>query len=233
MESLVAATLVGMALFVWLRKQVAWYLALAVVGGLLTKDDWILMAGLWIGLGLAWYREACQLELRRDKAEQAALLFVVRLRQLLGVKGSLAGALDDMGYRSGWAGGDASERVLTDIAGQIQVATLSFLARVALIIRRHGGSLQPVADWVSGAIQNAHGIRQARRLEEATQRSTILILALAPVGVVGVFRLLVPSFYRALCTSQLGDGTILFIGICTFGVLAVLAHHIQKEARAR
>ncbi len=231
MGVLVEATAVGMGVYVWLRGEAAWILATGFVVGMVMQDDWMMLSGLWIGLGLAFYRDACQAETRRGEAEQAALVFMVRLRQMLGVKGSLAAALDELGYRSQWGGGDAGEQVLQAVANQFRVASLSFLAQVALMVRRHGGSLLPVAEWASDAIQNRHALRQARRLEEATQRSTILILAFAPAGVLAVFRLLVPSFYQALLTSRLGDGTILGVGITIFAVFAVLAYYIRREAQ--
>lgn len=233
MGPLVEASLVGIGVFMWLRGQTAWFLVAGFGVSFITGDDWMMLAGLGLGWGLAWYEQARQWESRRDEAEQAALVFIVRLRQLLDVTGSLAGALDEMGYRSGWAGADAGERVLDDIAQHFQVAPLIFFARVAYMIRRHGGSLSPVADWASDTIQSATALRQARRLEEATQRSTMVILALAPLGMLGVFRALVPSFFQALRSSQVGDGAIALVGVSTFTVFAVLAHHVRKEVQTR
>lgn len=227
------AAIAGVGLYVALGDFRATGVAVGLGLGIVAQDPSLLLAGLMGGLAYAHYDRAAVRARRRDQDEQEALLFLVRLGQLLAVRGTLAGALDDMGYRSPWAGTDAGERVLVAVATQYRVGALEFLARVAVLVRRHGGSLVPVVDWARDIIQRAQSRRHARQLEEAAQRSTIVVLALAPWGVLAVFRLMVPAFYRILVTSPIGDIAVLLVGGVTLAVFLVLTAHMQREAQIR
>ena len=233
MTALAAASAACAAVLAWLMDLTWWYPSLGWAAGLIMRNPAAMAWGIWTGTALAFYQRAAQHEARRDRDEQEALLFIIRLRQLLTVKGTLAGALDALGYRSGWQSADASEHVLVQAAGHWRIHALSFAARAAAAVRKHGGELGPLLDWAADAIQKNQSRREARRLEEGAQRATMLVLALAPWGVVAVLRLLVPSFYRALNQTTVGTAALLAVGCTTTIVFVILSLHIEKEARIR
>ena len=222
--SLIYAAFTGLA---------AWPMAIGTAAAILTRDPFVLVSGVAVGLAFGQYWRAAEYARSRDGDQQTALVFVVRLRQMLAVRGSLAGALDSMGYRSEWIGSDAGERVLNRVAKASRVEALTFLARVASAVRRHGGSLLPVVDWSAEAIQEAQGLRQTRQLEEAAQRTTIVTLALAPWGVAFLFRALIPAFFHTLTHTRIGNTAVLAVGLTTYGVFWLLVRHIRGEAESR
>lgn len=229
----VGATAAGVGVLVWLKGWSWWPVVAGWWVGIIMRDPAAMLAGLGGGVGAVLYLEANGLERARDQDEQGALLFLVRLKQLLSVKGTLAGALDEMGYRSLSSNGDAAERVVIQIAEHYRVGALLFLSRVSTVVRRHGGSLAPLVDWAVDTIQDNQSRRSARQLEEAAQRTTILVLAFAPWGVVGVFRLMVPSFYRIVVQTTIGSATVILVGAITLSVFLVLATHMKKGAAVR
>ncbi|PSR21273.1 MAG: hypothetical protein C7B45_11670 [Sulfobacillus acidophilus] len=229
----VMAIAAGAAVYVWLQNLPWWTVAVGWGFGLTTENAAIMSADLLVGLGLAIYLKARDYEVKRDSDEQSALIFLLRLRQLLTVRGTLAGALEEMGYRVSRSGSDSGEEVIKDVADQYRVASLTFVSRVGTLIRRHGGSLQPLLDWAAESIQHMQSRRHARQLEEAAQRSTIIVLSLAPWGVIAIFRIMVPAFYRALTSSIIGYGALGLVGVTTFSVFVTLAYHMRKEAYLR
>jgi hypothetical protein len=233
MTQMVIAVAWGSAVYVWLQELPWWTLAAGWGFGLTTADPAIMSANLVVGMGLGVYLKARAYEVKRDSDEQSALIFLLRLRQLLAVRGTLAGALDEMGYRPSRNSSDSGEEVIKDVAERYRVASLTFVSRVGDLVRRHGGSWQPLLDWAAETIQHAQSRRHARQLEEAAQRSTMIVLSLAPWGIVAMFHVMVPSFYRVLTHSPIGHGTVLLVGAVTCGVFAVLAYHMREEARMR
>lgn len=233
MTEVACAIVAGVGFYIWIREVPAWPAAIGMIFGLVQHSPTMITVGVGVGLGFALYLQAAAFENQRDHDEQTAMLFLVRLRQLLGVTGTLGGALDEMGYRSLSVGSDAAEQLVSRLSQDLRVGVLSFLGRVALLVRRHGGSLVPVVDWAADGIQKSQSLRHARQLEEAVQRSTIVVLAVAPGGVLFIFRFIVPSFYRIILTTGIGHFAILMIGAVTFGVLMILSQHIRKEAEVR
>ncbi|NMP24890.1 hypothetical protein [Sulfobacillus harzensis] len=233
MSALVGAVAASVAVFCWLKGWSGLYPAVGWALGLAMRDDAAMMAGLVAGVGLAALREAERFESRRDGDEFQALMLLERLRQLWRVRGTLAGALDEMGYRSRRRSPDAAEQVLAEVADALAVRSLSLVAKVAGVVRRHGGDLDPLLAWGTGSIQEGQARRYARQVEEQARRASIKMLALAPVGVVGVFRLLVPSFYHALATTWAGDLALWATGATTAAATGVLSWQVRKEARVR
>lgn len=233
MEAAVWAAAAGLSVWLWLNDLPWWLVAAGWVLGLLAMDPAMMIAGMAEGLGATHFIRAQAYGRARDLDEQKALLFLVRLQQLLNVKGTLSTALDDMGYRAAWGGGDAAERVLEDVARRYRVRALDFVSRVALTIRRHGGALIPLVSWAADTIQQGQSQRQARKIEDAARHTTIVVLAAAPIGIIAVFRLVIPSFYQALSRTVIGNGAILLIGGITCGVLVLLARQTWKEADVR
>ncbi len=226
------ATAAGVAVWTWLGNRSWWFVAGGWMLGILTRYPAAMIGGLLMGLGMSGYVAALDRERRRDRDEQEALLFVERLSQLVRVRGTLSAALDDMGYRASGDGGLA-EQALDAVARKLQVRALTFVSQVALLIRRHGGRLEPLLTWASDAIQQAQAQRLARKVEAEARRSTVLVLVSAPVALCGVFRLFVPAFYRTLGHTAIGNIALLTIGITSAGVLLVMAHHAQREADVR
>lgn len=223
----------GVFVYAALVLRHRWPLAAGALSGVATQNPYVLIAGLMVGTAFSQYLDVMDYADGRDRDQQAALLFVVRLGQILTVRGSLAAALDEMGYRSSRVGSDAAERVLSRVAQDLRVEPLTFLTRAVAVVRRHGGSLSPVLDWARDAIQEAQGVRYARQLEEAVQRSTMVVLALAPWGVALLFRVFIPGFYQSLMTTRLGSIAVLAIGMTTYGVFWVMIRHMREEAWVR
>lgn len=231
--SVVWATFAGSAVWVWMTEGLWWPLAAFGGWGLLLQSPGVMVGGLLTAVGWNQLVTARRCAVGRDRDEEAALLFLVRLDQLLRVRGTLAGALQEMGYRSPLRGADAGERVLAQVADGYQISALSFVSRVVRVVHRHGGSLAPLLAWAVDAVHGAQTRRHARQLEEAAQRSTVVVLAFAPWAIMGIFRVAVPGFYHALASSPMGGGTLAGIGIATAVVLSILAHHERREAMLR
>lgn len=231
--SVVWATFAGSAVWVWLTGGLWWPLAVFGGWGLLLQSPGVMVGGLLTAIGWNQLVTARRFAASRDRDEEAALLFLVRLDQLLRVRGTLAGALQEMGYRSPLRGADAGERVLAQVAAGYQISALSFVSRVVRVVHRYGGSLSPLLAWAVDAVHGDQARRHGRQLEEAAQRSTVVVLAFAPWGVLGIFRVAVPSFYRTLAGSPLGGGTLAGVGVATAVVLSILAHHERREAMQR
>lgn len=233
MTALSCALITGIGIWTWLRRLAYWPTSLGLVFGVVQANPTLVMVGAAIGLSFAYYFNAEHFEAQRDRDEEASVLFLVRMRQLLGVTGTLGRALDEMGYKTRSPAADAGEERLEELSRELDVGVLTFFAWVALLVRRHGGSLLPVTEWASQTIQHASALRHARQLEEAAQRSTIIVLALAPFAVLVMFRALVPSFYHILLGSPIGNAALLMVGAVTVAVLTVLTIHIRKEAHVR
>ncbi len=227
------AAAAGSAAWVWLTGGMWWTLAAFWAWGLILQAPGVMVGGLFTAVGWNELLKARRFAVSRDRDEQAALLFLVRLDQLLRVRGTLAGALQDMGYRSPLGGSAAGEKVLAQVADGYQVSALSLVSRVARVVQRHGGSLSPLLAWAIDAVHGAQSRRHGRQLEEAAQRSTVVVLAFAPWAIVGIFRMVVPTFYQVLSTSSLGAGTLAGIGAATAVVLIILARHENREAMLR
>lgn len=196
--------------------------------------DGVAMAAALIGsLGFTALGEAERFEKKRDADEFQSLLFLERLRQLWRVRGTLAGALDDMGYRPRRGSRDSAEEVLSEIANRFQVRSLTLVSKVTSIVRRHGGNLEPLLAWGAGSIQEGQARRYARQMEEQARRATVRILALAPVGVVAVFRFFIPTFYHTLKTTLMGSAALFVVGVSTGVVTWVLAFQVRREAAER
>ncbi len=233
MTALACAIITGIGVWTGFRGLAYWPTSLGLAFGVVQANPTLVMIGAAIGLSFAHYLDAQHFEAKRDRDEEASVLFLVRMRQLLGVTGTLGGALDEMGYRTRRPTADAGEELLGELSRELNVGVVLFFARVALLVRRHGGSLLPVIGWAADAIQRAQALRHARQLEEAAQRSTIVVLALAPFAVLMLFRGMLPSFYRILLGSTIGNAALLMIGVVTVGVLTVLTAHIRREAQVR
>lgn len=233
MSGIVWAVASGLAVFVWLQRWPWWPLACGWDLGLVTRDSIAMVSGLAMGFGFAGYQLAQKYEKTRDHDEQEALMFVERLGQLLRVRGTLSAALDEMGFRTDWHGSDAGERILLGVADRRQVAALTTVSRMAHVLRRYGGTLDPVLEWASAAIHEGQTRRYGRQMDEAARRATILVLALAPVAVTAIFGAFIPSFYRTLMQTAVGGAAIGATGLVTGGVWLVMAYQIRKEARTR
>lgn len=184
-------------------------------------------------LGYTALREAGRLEIQRNRDEQEALLFTERLRQLVRVRGTLATALDEMGFRTRHVSSDAAEEVLAEVSGRLRVGSLTMVSHISRTIRRYGGSLEPVLSWAAYRIQDEQARRHARLIDEEARRATIRILALAPLGLVIVFRFAIHPFFLSLVQTRIGSAALLLVGVTTGTVLAVLAYQVRKEATVR
>lgn len=211
--------------FDWLWP--AWWL------GIFSRSPTFALVGLLDGVGMTLYMRARFFERQRDRDESELLLFLERLQQLLYVRGTLAQALDDMGYRAIWSGSDAGERILDEVARRYRVQSMTLFSRIAFVIRRHGGALIPLVSWVIDSINDEHAHRMARRLEEEARRTTIMILIGAPLAIIAIFRLILPSFYHTLRTTELGQVALTWVALSTLGVLIVLARVTSEEAKRR
>ena len=231
--SVVWSAAAGTAVWIWLSGGMWWPLAVSWGWGLMLQNPGVMVGGFCTAIGWGQLAAARRLASSRDRDEEAALLFLVRLDQLLRVRGTLAGALQEMGYRAPLGGADGGEKVLARVADGYQVSALSFVSRVVRMVHRYGGSLSPLLAWAVNAVQGAQSRRHARQLEEAAQRSTVVVLAFAPWAIVGIFRIVVPTFYHALSSTLLGGGTLAGVGVVTAVVLVVLAHHERREAMLR
>ncbi|MCY0878674.1 MAG: hypothetical protein OWU84_07035 [Firmicutes bacterium] len=230
MSAFVWAVAVGVLVFTWARGEAWWPQAAGWGLGLWAHDRTLMVVGMVDGTVVSYYLRMRRYAEDRSRDQAWALLFLVRLEQLLSITGNLASAIEEMGYRPVEPTETMAEHVLGRIAEAYRVKPLTFVSEAALFVRRCGGKLEPLVAWAKETIQANQVAHQKERLEHMARESTMVTLALAPLGVLVLFRLAIPSFFRVLCDTRLGDGTLALVGATTALVFGVLSGYQRKEA---
>ncbi len=167
-----------------------------------------------------------------DRQEQDTEIFLQRLSRTLANRGNLAQALDDLANNDNRVLADPDPyRVLADLALRWRTEAMTIVASSARIAGRYGGSVDVIIEQVVKHIGRQRRQRFQRRLEETAMESTVLILSVAPFGLLAIFAVSLPTFYRVLATTVVGHGVILFLGLITAAVLWGLAWYIRMEGR--
>lgn len=231
MRGLVLAMAVGLTIWEAYHQRSVWPEALGWMVALPSRNMLWMVWGMMAGWGWSQLTEAVGKEKVRDRDEQAAETFLMQLAQLLPIRGALGAALDDMGYRA--LGESSPTGVLEDFAGHCRVSALTMVSQVARRISRQGGSLLPVVREALRDIQSTRRARFERRPEEAAQRTTVMILGVAPVLLMAGFGLFLPTFYRALDGTSIGNLAVSLVGTSMTAVWWILAAHIERSSAAR
>lgn len=193
------------------------------------SHQWLLMLlAIAEGLALGLYHQTRRWSRRRDQDAEEADALLQQLNQLMSWGHSLAQSLDSLGYRIGGQTTSA-ESVLQELARHYRVSGLEVVADTAASIQKDGGSLLPVIQWARQQITRDRQERFARQLEESSKQSTILILSLAPFGVLLLFRLILPPFYRAVVATSLGHAALILILTLQSLVWAFLILYLRKD----
>lgn len=225
-ELLGISAAVGLAVYLWLIDSSDWWIGGTWFVSAMSGHRWVMVSVLLTALGYHFYGRALKFEARRDRAERQAEMLLQQLSQLLDIRGSLSVALDELGLTL--EHGSDSSGAFIKSADQLGIEALSMVAEVSPMVTRHGGSMQLVISQALNKIIRDRDRRFQRKLEELGKRSTILILAGAPYGVLLILASMVPTFYRVLVTGQTGHWTILGVGLLSSGVLSVLAFYTWK-----
>ncbi len=234
MDKVVVAVMGGLLVFYWTTESSDWVLPIGLgVGALAGSAVLILSLGAML-IGLEMYLAATRFETRRDRQEQEAEVFLQRLAQLLQTHGTLSLALQDLGYRERTTGREPNpEHILKDLFHRWNVGVVGMVASASQAVVRHGGALEPVVEQAAKKISRDRERRFQRQLDEAAKRTTMVVLAVAPYGVLGVLREMVPSMYAALVTRGVGQLTVLGVGLVSGGVLTILALYVRKDGASR
>lgn len=232
---LAAAEITGLGAYAWARRGDD---GLMMAGaGLLssaTGDPWMIMPAVTVALAGERLRDALRFERQRDRDEQEAEAFLRRLTQMLPTRSSLGAAIQELMPMVEASGGRReAETVLEQLAERWQIGAMRLVARAARLIKRSGGSLDQVIGHAVRAMARDRRRRFQRRIEESARYTTIVVLAGAPFGVVALFRLALPAFYRELTDTPIGHATTMAVGLTTAGVLAVVTRHVRRGAAAR
>lgn len=234
MDKILLALMCGVMVFYWLTESSDWVLPVGLGVATLTMSGWVILSfGLMLG-GLEMYLAATRFENKRDRQEQEAEVFLQRLAQLLQTHGTLSLALQDLGYRDHATGREPNpEHILSGLFHRWNVAVVGMVASASLAVAKHGGGLGPVVEQAAKKISRDRERRFQRQLDEAAKRTTMVVLALAPYGVMGALREMVPSMYAVLTTRIIGEVAVLLVGLVSGGVLAILALYVRKDGVSR
>ncbi|MDA8195109.1 MAG: hypothetical protein M0Z53_14120 [Thermaerobacter sp.] len=222
----------GLLVHAWMTDSADWWPGAAWALSIPARNPWLMLSALLAGWGLGLVQKAAIFERQRDRDEQQAELTLRQLARLLPQRGSLALALEDLGYSSVVRARDA-EGMLANLADQWRIEAFTVVGQVAHRAKQHGGALEPVIKQAISKIARDRRRRFQRHLDEAAKRATIQILAFAPYGILVMFAGVIPSFYHSLMSTALGHAVVLGVGLVTVLAMGALAVQIRKRAESR
>ncbi len=201
---------------------------LGCILGAVSGNPWLF--GWWAGVGVEFSRlqEALSREKERDLLDFRSELFLRRLRYHLSGQGALASALAATPLPEGIERSDP-ERTLEALADHWQSPVLHQLAALAVIAHRHGGSLTTVVGNLAQALDRDRVRRHGHRSEETLQRTSIFLLALAPIAMYAGVAVFHASIARVVATTFSGHLVILWITVST----ALAAEIVRWQIIAR
>lgn len=234
MDKIILATIGALVVYTWVSDSKMWALPLGIGALTLTRSDWLLLSSGLALAGLEVYFAAVRYEKHRNQQEQEAEVFLQRLAELLPLRGTLNLALQDLAADNLPAQSAADPVFWLDrVFSRWQVNAVGMVASAAHVASRHGGSLQAVVEQASRKIVRDRQRRFQRQLEEASQRTTILVLAFAPYLVMGLLWLIIKPMYEVLIGTGLGHGIVAAEGLTSGAILAVLGLHIKRDGKER
>lgn len=234
MDKIILAIIGALAAYNWVTYSRMWVLPLGLGILALTHSNWLLCAGGLALTGLEVYFSSVRYENHRNQQEQEAEVFLQRLAELLPLRGTLNLALQDLAADNLLAQSTADPVLWLDrVFARWQVNAVGMVASAAHVASRHGGSLQAVVEQASRKIVRDRQRRFQRQLEEASQRTTILVLAFAPYLVMGLLWLMIKPMYEVLIGTGLGHGIVAAEGVTSGAILAVLGLQIKRDGRVR
>lgn len=234
MDEIFVALMCGLIVFYWVTRSSNWVLPVGLGVAALTRSGWIILSCGAMLVGLEMYLAASRFERQRDRQEQEAEVFLQRLAQLLQTHETLSLALQDLGYRDRGTGREPNpEYILSELFHRWNVAVVGMVASASRAVSKHGGGLVLVVEQAAKKISRDRERRFQRQLDEAAKRTTMVVLALAPYGVIGALREMLPSIYGELTTRMTGQVVVLLVGVVSGSVLAVLALYVRKEGMVR
>lgn len=231
--TLVMSVAVGMLVHAWLTDNRDWWIGGLWFLAMPTKSVWIMESVLCSSWGWMWYRGALRYERERDQDEQRAELLLRQMARLVPSRGSLTVAMEEIGYEPLQSFGADAESILGEMAERLNVTPLTTVARVARMIKHHGGSLEEVIAQASRKIGRDRRRRFQRLVVEAGKRSTIVVLSLAPYGVLGMFAGIMAPFYQEIVSSPIGHGALGIVGGVNMAVFGVLSYQIYRRSEMR
>ena len=234
MDKAILAIIGALIAYNWVSKSKMWALPLGLGVFTLIRSNWLWLSGGLVLAGLEVYLASVRYEKHRNQQEQEAEVFLQRLAELLPLRGTLNLALQDL----------TADNLPTQLAAEPafwldrlfahwQVNGVGMVASAAHLASRHGGSLQAVVEQASRKIVRDRQRRFQRQLEEASQRTTILVLAFAPYLVMGLLWLIIKPMYEVLISTSFGHGIVVVEGLTSGAILSVLGLHIKKDGRVR
>lgn len=108
------------------------------------------------------------------------------------------------------------------------VPALSQASRAWQVLSQHGGSVEGVARQMLAQLRLDRRLRWERTAALAASRGTVSLLAAAPLAVVLLFWVMVPSFYAVMVGTAPGQAAMVLAGGVAWGVLG-LAHREREE----
>ncbi len=182
--------------------------------GSVSGNPWLF--GWWAGVGVAFSRlqEAFTLEHEQDLLDFRSEMFLRRLRHHLAGHGALAAALAVTPLPAGIERSDP-QRTVDALADHWRSPVLHQLAELTAIANRHGGSLTAVIENLAQVLDRDRLRRQEHRSEEALQRTSIVLLALAPMAMYGGVAIFHPSFAQVISQTAPGHLIIVWITLST------------------
>lgn len=223
-----------------------WWVAAAVAAALAAgrRAGWESALGALAGLGLgSWafavgalllgggYHAADQWRRRlrdRDALDSDVEQFLEQLLLVAGAEPSLARAVD----RSLPPPLRPLARRVDDLGNQLAAAwpipAIRQATRAWQVLARHGGSVDRLARQLLAQLRLDRRLRWERTAALASGRGTIALLAGAPLGIVVLFWIMVPTFFAVLVGTLPGQAAMVLAGAVGWGVMA-LAHREREE----
>jgi len=221
----------GVAWGWWAVGRSGWESAALAVPGLLLGSWALAVGGLTLGAGfrrMAVFRQATA---RRDAEEAAAEQFLEQLILVSASTPSLAQAVDKALPPRLRPLARRIDRLGDQLVREWPLATLRQAAPAWAMLSRHGGRVDQFARQLLAQLQLDRRMRWERDAALAGPRGTMAVLALAPLVVVVLFWVVVPSFFTVIVTTVMGQAAVIASGLAGFGVLSVA--HREEEAVGR
>jgi tight adherence protein B len=123
--------------------------------------------------------------------------------------------------------GSSLDQALTDFSARVGSTTLDTTISALLIGRRVGGNVPQILTETGASVREMTRLQAVLRAKTADGRIQTIVLAAFPVGVVLVFELLSPGYFKPLTTT--GVGAMIIGGACALWVVALgMCRQIMK-----
>ena len=208
-------------------RRGGWESALGALVGLGLGSWAFAIAGLWLGAGYQASERWRQRLAAQDGWDADVEPFLEQLPLVADAEPSLARAVDRALPPHLRPLARRLDTLGSQLAAVWPVPALSQASRAWQVLSQHGGSVGGVARQMLAQLRLDRRLRWERTAALAAGRGTVSLLAAAPLGVVLLFWVMVPSFFTVMVGTAPGQAAMIVAGGVGWGVLG-LAHRERE-----